>query len=134
VAVDDPHKIATEVLHQLDSAWNAADGTAFAAAFTEDADVVNVFGTHIKGRAPVAERIQLMFDTAFKGSHHEAREMEKAYFIAPGLVLSISLAKIAVPSGPLAPRASSRQTSLIVNDAGTWRVRHWHNTAVQDAR
>jgi uncharacterized protein (TIGR02246 family) len=40
----DATQTAVELLERLDAAWNAADGKAFAAEFTPDADVINIFG------------------------------------------------------------------------------------------
>jgi uncharacterized protein (TIGR02246 family) len=103
--------IAQEVLNRLDTAWNAADGPGFASAFTDDVDVVNIFGMHIRGRRASADRMQHIFDTVFKGSRHGQRELEEARFLAPGVVLAISSATVEIPTGPMAPAMSNRQTA-----------------------
>jgi hypothetical protein len=46
----DPQQIASQILDRLDAAWTAGDGAAFAAEFTDDADVVNIFGAFPRSR------------------------------------------------------------------------------------
>lgn len=127
----DPRAVTTAVLARLDAAWNAADGAAFAAEFTLDADIINIFGVHFQGRADIAKRMQLIFDTIFKGSTHRERTLEMTRTLSQGLILAVSSATVDVPSGPQAPRMVNRQTFVLVEDAGRWRIRHWHNTLVQ---
>jgi chorismate mutase len=52
-------------------AWNAGDGAAFAAQFTDDADFVAFEGTHLRGRQEIASFHQRMFETVVKGSSLE---------------------------------------------------------------
>jgi len=68
--------IAAPILDRLDAAWDAADGARFAAEFTDEADVINIFGEPYKGRADLARRMQFIFDELFKGSRHAGRELE----------------------------------------------------------
>jgi len=126
--------VARPILDRLDAAWTKGDGAAFAAQFTEDADVINVNGTPFRGRPAIARQMQLIFDTAFKGSTHQDRRLEEARNLTPDIVLVVSSATIAVPTGPLAPEARSRQTFLMVRDEGQWRIRHWHNTPIRAAQ
>jgi uncharacterized protein (TIGR02246 family) len=129
-----PARIAAGVLGRLDSAWNAASGTRFAAEFTDDADVININGTHFRGRADIGARMQAILDTRFKGSTHRARTLELARSLADGMIIVVSSAVIAVPAGPLAPEAKSRQTFILVNTGQAWQIRHWHNTPLRDER
>ena len=122
--------IADPILDRLDAAWDAADGTRFAAEFTDDADVINIFGEAYKGRADLARRMQLIFDGLFKGSRHAGRELEMARYLSPDTILIVSSSRVAVPSGPLSPETHNRQTFILVRDGDTWRIRHWHNTTI----
>ena len=123
----DPTPVAAEVLGRLDAAWNAADGKRFAAEFTVETDVINIFGTHYRTRSDVAERMQVMLDTAFKGSVHRTRTLEAARYLAADLILVLSSAEISRPS---APDAKSRQTFILIRTAQGWQIRHWHNTVI----
>lgn len=57
------------ILREQEEAWNRGDGNAFAKAFTEDSDFVNVRGDVFHGRAEIAARHSAIFSGPFKGSH-----------------------------------------------------------------
>jgi uncharacterized protein (TIGR02246 family) len=124
--------VASDVLHRLDSAWNAADAAKFAAEFGDEADLINIFGAHFNGRAEIEQRIQSIFDTIYKGSTHRSRTLEMAHYLSPDTILALSSNEIAVPAGPLAPVSKNRQTFILTKSSGTWQIRHWHNTAIRD--
>jgi uncharacterized protein (TIGR02246 family) len=124
--------VASEVLQRLDNAWNAADSTRFAAEFSDDADLINIFGAHFSGRAEIEKRIHNIFDTIYKGSTHRSRRLESARYMSPDTILALSSNEIAVPAGPLAPVSKNRQTFILTKSGNTWRIRHWHNTAIRE--
>src|SRR5262249_59061242 len=63
---------AIRAIHQpMIDAWNAGDGAAFAAPFTDDADFIAWEGTHLQGRQEIAAFTQRAFDTVVTGSHLE---------------------------------------------------------------
>lgn len=123
--------IASPILDRLDAAWDAGDATRFAAEFSEDADVINISGTHFRGRSDIAKQMRSIFNSVFKGSTHRVRNLEMARHLADGVMVVVSSGVIDVPAGPLAPRANSRQTFVLVNREGAWRIRHWHNTPIR---
>jgi uncharacterized protein (TIGR02246 family) len=43
-------RIVSDIVGELERAWNAADGAAFARSFAEDADFVNIRGEHMRTR------------------------------------------------------------------------------------
>jgi uncharacterized protein (TIGR02246 family) len=129
---DDARQIASQVLGRLDAAWNAADGKAFAAEFTADADLINLFGGYFHGRPDVATRMQSIFDTIFTGSRHRQRTLEIAYLVSDDALLVVSSASVDVPHGPMAPEMPSRQTFLLRPEDGVWRIAHWHNTLIRE--
>jgi len=61
------------IRRKLIDAWNAGDGTGFAAAFTDDVDFVVWEGSHLNGRQELAAFTQEIFDTVVKGSRLGAR-------------------------------------------------------------
>lgn len=124
--------VASEVLHRMDSAWNAADAAKFAAEFSDDADLINIFGAHFTGRAEIEKRIRTIFETIYKGSTHRSRRLEAARYLGPDTILALSSNEISVPAGPLAPVSKNRQTFILTRNGDTWRIRHWHNTAIRD--
>jgi uncharacterized protein (TIGR02246 family) len=69
IAVDvDGERIVSDLIGELENAWNAADGARFARPFTEDADFVNIRGDHFRTREVIANGHQAIFDTIYKGS------------------------------------------------------------------
>ena len=49
-------------------AWNNGDGVDFASYFTEDADLVNVHGMHVRGRQAIAGLYDMLFRSVFAGA------------------------------------------------------------------
>ena len=123
--------IASPILTRLDSAWNAGDGVRFAAEFTNDSDVINVSGTHLRGRSDIASQMQSIFNTVFKSSVHRSRTLELARYLADSIIIVVSSSVIDVPAGPLAPQATSRQTFIVMNKDRIWQIQHWHNTPIR---
>lgn len=128
----DPRTIASELLERLDHAWTAGDGAAFASEFSEDADIINIFGGHFHGRAAIAERMQAIFDTIFKGSVHRSRTLESVRELSADILVAVSSARVDVPSGPQAPQIVNRQTVVLLREHGEWKIIHWHNTPIRD--
>jgi uncharacterized protein (TIGR02246 family) len=56
------------IVARLEAAWNAMDGTAFAAAFATDADFVTIRGEHYRGRPAIAAGHSAIFRTIYSGS------------------------------------------------------------------
>ena len=124
-----PQTTATEVAQQLESAWNAGDGAAFAAPFAPDADFVNIRGELHSGAEAIAAGHQGIFDTIYSGSTvdyavHQVREL------SDGVILAHVRATLAVPGGPLAGRHDALASMVIVGNGDGPRVSAFHNTLV----
>jgi len=48
-------QIVSNLVGELEKAWNAADGAGFARAFADDADFVNIRGLHFRTRENIAK-------------------------------------------------------------------------------
>jgi uncharacterized protein (TIGR02246 family) len=66
--MDPADQIVANVVNELEKAWNAADGVAFARPFGEDADFVNIRGEHHRTREAIAKGHQAIFNSVYKGS------------------------------------------------------------------
>ena len=86
----------------LAGAWRRADGAGFAAAFTADADFVNIRGMAFGGREAIASQHQQIFDTIYRGS--------EAHFEL------VSLRRLAV--------------DVLVGDAGSFKIAAFQNTVL----
>jgi uncharacterized protein (TIGR02246 family) len=56
------------IVRQLEAAWNAMDGSAFAEPFAADADFVNIRGDHFRGQDAIAAGHAAIFQTIYAGS------------------------------------------------------------------
>jgi len=117
------------LITELEHAWNAADGAAFAKPFAEDADFVNVRAEHHRTREAIAKGHQGIFDTIYKGSVVRY-QLASARLLAPGVVLAHINARLEVPAGPMAGTLTSLASLVLVGSPGDWRVAAFHNTLV----
>jgi len=122
-------QIVAEIVGDLEKAWNTADGAAFARAFAEDADFVNIRGEHLRTRDAIAKGHQVIFDTIYKGSVVRL-EVAAARVVAPTVLVAHVKSKLNAPTGPLAGEHNALFTLVLVQDKGEWRIVAFHNTLV----
>jgi len=58
-----------QTLAQQEAAWNQHDAKAWVAAFSDDAEFINILGTSLQGRAEIERRHAEIFRTIFARSH-----------------------------------------------------------------
>jgi uncharacterized protein (TIGR02246 family) len=109
--------------------WNAGDGRAFAAAFTDDVDFVLWEGTHLNGRQELAAFTQQIFDTVVKGSRLEG-EVKFVRFLSPVLAVMHSVVRTVLP-GQIKPSPSRDSMELTV---ATKRDGEWRGESLMNAR
>ena len=129
----EPAAVAASLIQHLQDAWNAADGAAFGAVFTEDADFVDIRGEHHEGATAVGAGHQGIFDSIYRGST-VSYTPESTKEIAPGVVVALAGARLEAPTGPLQGVNRSRFTLVAVEQDGTWRVAAFHNTLLMEQR
>lgn len=126
----DPSSLAQQTFSGLETAWNAADGTAFGAAFADDADFVDIRGGHHRGRVAVAAGHQALFDSLYAGS--EIRyQLHTARQLTPECVVAVADATLETPAGPAAGVHRSRLTAVVTAEGDTWTIAAFHNSLVQ---
>jgi len=129
----DPATIAASLFQQAEDAWNAADGAAFGALFTEESDFVNIRGEHHRGSVAIARGHQGIFDTIYRGSRvHYQPELARS--VAPGTIVALAAATLEVPAGPLEGVLNARMTIVITEQDGRWLITAFHNTLVAEGR
>src|SRR5271166_556268 len=74
------------MVYQLESAWNAGDGDAFAALFADDADVIHILGGYYSGRDTIRAGHRMIFGTIYKGSTVRY-SVEKIKFLRPDIAV-----------------------------------------------
>lgn len=122
-------KIASGIVGDLEQAWNAADGTAFAVPFAEDADFVNIRGEHYRGRQAIGQGHQAIFNSIYKGSA-VGYQVTGVRPVAPDVLVAHVRSTLEAPTGPLAGRHHSLFTLVLVHAAGEWRIAAFHNTLI----
>ena len=124
-----PKSIAEPMIKRLEDAWNAADGAAFGAPFTSDADFVNIRGELHSGGEEIAAGHQQIFDTIYAGSRVrytllQARELDDR------VILAHVRATLNAPTGPLAGETNALASVVLVGNGDGHRIAAFHNTVV----
>jgi uncharacterized protein (TIGR02246 family) len=122
-------QIVSDLVGELERAWNAADGTGFARPFAEDADFVNIRGEHFRTRETIGKGHQVIFNTIYKGSI-VLYQVIGVRAIAPGVLVAHVKSTLKAPTGPLAGEHNSVFTIVLVQDQHDWRIAAFHNTLV----
>jgi uncharacterized protein (TIGR02246 family) len=115
------------IVGQLEAAWNAMDGVAFAAPCAGDADFVTIRGEHFCGRPAIAAGHAAIFRTIYAGSTvHLTVEGARLLRLEVALVHVHSL--LDAPQGPLAGRHGARFSLVLTKEPGGWEIAALHNT------
>ena len=125
----DGERIVSDLIAQLENAWNAGDGPAFAQPFAEDADFVNIRGEHLRTRDAIARGHQGIFNTIYKGSVVRY-QVAGVRAIAPAILLAHVKATLKAPTGPLAGEHRSLFTVVLAQGQDAWRIAAFHNTLI----
>ena len=123
-----PDRAALEsIVGGLEAAWNAKDGSAFAAPFAADADFVNIRGEYFRGRDAIAAGHDGIFRTIYAGST-VSLTLEAARVVRTDVAIVRVLSRLDVPQGPLAGRHAARFTMVLTREPGGWQIVSFHNT------
>ncbi len=116
---------------QLMDGWNRGSGAAFAAAFTEDGDLVAFDGTHFKGRKEIVPFHQQLFEKWLKGTRLVGK-VRDVRFLSPDVALMHAVGSTVMrgKSEP-SPERDSIQTLVATREGGEWRLAAFQNTRVR---
>lgn len=129
---DDPTAVADGWYALIEAAWNAGDGAAFGAAFTEPCDLVDIRGVrHSGGPGLIGAGHQGIFDTIYRDSVIRYR-VEQARWLDDDTLLAHGHATLDAPHAPppVAGGASASSTVLLLRDGPAWRCTAMQNTLV----
>jgi uncharacterized protein (TIGR02246 family) len=115
------------IVDQLEAAWNAMDGPAFAAPFASDADFVTIRGEHFRGRPAIAAGHAAIFRTIYAGSTVHFT-VEGARLLRPEVALLHVRSVLYAPRGPLAGQHGACFSLVLTNEPGGWEIAALHNT------
>lgn len=112
-------------------AWGR-DGAAFAATFTEDADLVDVMGGHFRGRAAIEETMKQGFATFMAGTRLSEPEQRTVEFVSADVAVVIVSGNCVLRDGRRERRPEDRsiQTKVAVRQDGRWLFRTFQNTRI----
>jgi len=115
------------IVADLEAAWNAMDGAAFAAPFANDADFVTIRGEHFRGRPAIAAGHAAIFRTIYAGSTNDCT-IEVVRLLRPDVALVHVHSVVDAPHGPLEGRHGARFSMVLTKEAGGWEIAALHNT------
>ena len=117
------------VVAGVSRAWNHGDGLEFASYFTEDADLVNVHGMHVRGRQAIAGLYQMLFRSVFADTTVEYEVSGRRELCANSTLMHLHV-ELSVPHGRMAGDHHT-QTSLVLQQKGDgWAIASLQNTMV----
>ncbi|MFC6020035.1 SgcJ/EcaC family oxidoreductase [Plantactinospora solaniradicis] len=119
------------ILRQQEDAWAAEDGTAFAATFTEDADLVTFNGDYLVTRQGIAVGMQHAFDMYIPPSRI-VRLGEHIRFLEPDLAIIVRTSCV-IDAGQETCRSGShsRNTNVLRKRHGGWLQTSFQNTRIE---
>jgi uncharacterized protein (TIGR02246 family) len=125
-----------QIIRQQEAAWNAGDGLAWASAFTDDADYVNVLGDVFQSREEIARQHIFTLGGPYKGSHLRIR-IRKITEPAPNVAVietEYDLTGFNVLAPGIAPTApgllKSRMKYIALKQGEQWSFIAAQNTAI----
>jgi len=120
-----------ELLDQLSVAWQAGDAAQYAAHFTADADYVVFDGTHLRGRAAIAQAHQPLFDGIMRGSRLVGGGITDFRLLTPTVALLHTTGTAQLRWHRKPPRGrQSVQTMVAVREADGWQFAAFQNTRI----
>ncbi len=119
------------MVYQLEAAWNAADGAAFATAFAEDADFVHILGGYYTGRGAIEAGHRMIFGTINQGSTVRY-SVEKIRFLRPDVALIFLRQHLQFFEDGQPRELEARPTMVAENLHGKWQIVAMQNTRISD--
>ena len=133
VASGDATDSVKTVISSLAESWNRHDMTAFASAFSEDADFVNVIGMHWRGREEIEAKHTIIHRTIFRNSTLQIVDQSVRF-----LRRSVAIAHVrtqlkgaeSLPGRNAAEIRHALLTCVLVKEHDRWWIAAAHNTDI----
>ena len=119
-----------KIVQQVQDAWNAHDGKAFAAPFAADADYVIVNGMYIKGREEIEKGHTQIFTTIYKESRNVAT-IRSVRFLRPDVAAVHIEWNLEFKMNGETRKARALNTMIMTKDGGKWSIAAFQNTPIQ---
>jgi uncharacterized protein (TIGR02246 family) len=115
---------------QLLASWNAHDATAFAAPFTDDAEVIGFDGSQMTGRAEIEATLKGIFADHETGAY--VGIIRSVRFLSPEVAMLRAVSgAITAGQEDLNPALNAQQALIAIKHDGAWRITLYQNTPAQ---
>jgi uncharacterized protein (TIGR02246 family) len=127
----DEERALHRLVYQLESAWNAGDGDAFAGLFADDADVIHILGGYYTGRDAIRAGHRMIFGTIYKGStvHYS---VEKIKLLRPDIAIVFLRQHLQFAENSVADELDARPTIVAEKLEDAWRIIALQNTRISE--
>jgi uncharacterized protein (TIGR02246 family) len=115
-----------QIVEDIVSAWNRADGQAFASVFAEDAEFRNVYGHKAQGRQAIAQGQQYLFDNVMPGSTIDI-DISTIRFIRPDIAYVETESRLQHENNPFPVAIAA---SIAVKENGAWKIITINNAGI----
>jgi uncharacterized protein (TIGR02246 family) len=122
-------QVADEIAGGFAAAWNKHDMEALGRLFHDDADFVNVVGTHMRGREAIQRQHGVVHAGPFRNSTLKV-SVEDAREIVPGVIVTHVQSQLEGDERAPGQIRLTRMTIVIEQRAAQWRIVAAHNTGI----
>lgn len=122
-----------QVVKQVEDAWNAHDGKAFAAPFAIDADYVVVNGMKLNGREAIEKGHTGIFTTIYKDSHNVG-SVKSVRFLRSDVAVAHVEWNLEFRMGDKTEKGHAMNTMVMTKEGGKWSIAVFQNTPIQAER
>ena len=125
-----------QLMKDQETAWNRHDMAAFTKPLRDDAEGINVAGMYWSGKAAIVKHLVEFHATFLKDCSEYIDEMQ-IHPVDESHAIVVSIWRVSAfkgPGGELIPACRHRDTSVLVKEADGWKVVHFHNTTIDEAK
>jgi uncharacterized protein (TIGR02246 family) len=119
-----------QIVQQVQDAWNAHDGKAFAAPFATDADYIVVNGMYAKGREAIERGHTGIFTTIYKDSRNVAT-FKSVRFLRPDVAVAHIEWNLEFKINGAPQKGHAMNMMVLTKEGGKWSIAAFQNTPIQ---
>lgn len=115
---------------QILDGWNAHDGDAFAAPFTEDGETIGFDGSQLIGQVEITATLKQIFADHVTATY--VANVRNVRLLGPDTAILRAVVGMVPPGqSKINPAVNAIQTLVAVKHEGTWRVALFQSTPAQ---